>query len=170
MLEILPLPPTASRLAVGRKRQRADAADRVPPLDRVPGVELGCLERGQRSAGIDIPDDDVADLVAGRQMAAVGRDGHGEEHRGEVGRRQLGMAAQLVDQPAARDIPEPADHVVGHAGDDASIGRGRDAADPFGMGEDISRTCERDSTFHQIKRPSYPPETSVVPARARPVT
>ena len=33
-----------------------------------------------------------------------------------------------------------------------------------------SRTFERDSMFHQIKRPSYPPETSVVPASARPVT
>ncbi len=33
-----------------------------------------------------------------------------------------------------------------------------------------SRIFERDSMYHQTYRPSYPPETSVLPASATPVT
>ena len=72
MLPILPMPPTASRVAVGREGQRADAADRVPALDRVPGVQDRRLERRRAGCPIDVPDDDVADLVAGRDRRPSG--------------------------------------------------------------------------------------------------
>ncbi len=53
-------------------------------------------------------------------------------------RRQLVVAAQLVDHPAALDVPDPADHVVGHAGHDGAVGSGRDGADPLAMGVDLA--------------------------------
>ena len=53
------------------------------------------------------------------------------------------MTSQLVDQAAARRLPEPADHVVADAGDHASIRRGHHAANPFRMGEDVAHTGSR---------------------------
>ena len=72
MLEILPLPPTASRAQSGEKASARIPSDRVVPLDGIPGIELGGLEPGQLVTGLKVPDHHVADLVSGRDQAAVG--------------------------------------------------------------------------------------------------
>ena len=51
-------------------------------------------------------------------------------------RRLLLVAAQFVAHRAGLGVPEPADHVVGDAGDDRAVGRGDDVADPLRVGVD----------------------------------
>ena len=60
-------------------------------------------------------------LSAVARRTRVRRDRTGEEHRGEVRGRQFVVPAQLVNHPAGIDVPDPADHVVGHAGDDGAV-------------------------------------------------
>ena len=51
-----------------------------------------------------------------------------------MGWGQLVVASQLVDHPAALHVPEPADHVVGHAGHDACRRAWPPRADPLAVG------------------------------------
>src|SRR5262249_41510657 len=85
-------------------------------------------------AGRRLPDDDFADLVAGRDVLAVGGEGAGVEHRREVVGRDLGVAAQLVPLLTRGGVPDAADHVVGDAHNRLAVRRGDDGTNPFGVG------------------------------------
>ena len=142
-------------LAVGREGQRADAADRVTPLHRVPGVHAGRLERGGLLARRDVPDDDVADLVAGRQVA--GRRARRRRRRASTGSGAASVSAwprSSWTQLAGLGVPEPADHVVGDAGDGLAVAARRRRRGSTWRGPRRCGPARRVSRSHQISLPS----------------
>src|SRR5262249_40452617 len=145
------------RLAVRRERQAADAADRVDTLLAVPRVHARRLDAGDELARRRLPDADVADLVAGRQVLAVGRERDGVEHRREVVGRLLLVPLQLVQQLAGAGVPQLAHHVVGDAGERLAVGAGRDLAYPPGM--------RLDGAARLLLRHVPPDQLAVVAAR-----
>ena len=146
MLPILPMPPTAS-VAIGREGEGTNAADRVMPLHRVPGIHSGassvavayrirfprrrCGRPCRRWPGIGRP-------PKRRRQRASTESGAASAPRGRAAR---GSACH-------RGVPEPADHVVGDAGDDRAVGRDGDVANPFRWAS--TARMRRNSMSHQM--------------------
>ena len=148
-------PADGQQVAVGREGQRRGC--RRSSAGAAVGSQvyiIGASSVASRLPGGDLPDDDVADLVAGRQVPAVGREGAGVEHRGEVVRRRLGVAAQFAD--AARPSRRP------RAGRPCRRRRWRRSCrrarrrrrGSTSRGPRPTRTFEPRSRSHQISRPS----------------
>src|SRR5262245_17195884 len=85
--------------AIGREAQGADSS----------GV---AVEDEERLAGGDVPQGDVARLIAGRERPSIGREGDGVH---------LGGAAEAVEQLAGGDLPDASLAVPAGGGGEATV-------------------------------------------------
>src|SRR5262249_52755574 len=109
--------------AVGRKRQAANAADRADALHAIPGVQRRRFYDAELHSGRRVPDDNVADAIARRQMPdIIGISAH-IQHRAEMRRCAFFVATKFVQLFSRGDVPDSADHIVGDAGDFRPIRR-----------------------------------------------